>query len=110
MVHIPIAEFVTQAQLDEYRELVFEDTTAVLQLTQEATRNSYDAIAIPITNEAWRKRWREMCLTDEHRTGLSPEIQRRAECWRGLCGPFVKSELSITRLGACNRVYMMQLS
>lgn len=106
MTHILIAELVTQAQLDEYRELVFEGTTPVLQLTQEATRDSYDAIAVPLTNETWRKRWREMCLTDEHRTNLPPEVQRRAEYWRELCGPFIKSELNITRLGACNRPYM----
>ena len=105
MAHVPIAELITQAQLDEYRELVFEDATAVLQLTQEATRDSYDAIAVPLTNETWRKRWREMCLTDEYRTNLPPEIQRRAEYWRELCGPFIKSELNITRLGACNRPY-----
>jgi len=106
MAHIPIAELVTQAQLDEYRELVFEDTTAVLQLTQEASRDSYDAIAVPLTNETWRKRWREMCLTDEHRTNLPPEVQRRAEYWRELCGPFFKSELNITRLGAFNTFHM----
>lgn len=110
MAHFPIAELVTQAQLDEYRELVFEDTVAVLQLTQEATRDSYNAIAAPLTNEIWRKRWREMCLTDEHRTSLPPEVQRRAEYWRELCGPFVKSELNITRLGTCNRLYMSQMS
>jgi hypothetical protein len=108
MVHIPIAELVTQTQLDEYRELVFEDTTALLQLAQEATRDSYDAIAVPLTNETWRERWREMCLTDEHQTNLLPEVQRRVEYWREFCGPFVKSELNITRLGAC-RLYMKQM-
>jgi len=99
MAHIPIAELVTQAQLDEYRDPIFEDTTAVVQLTREATQDSYDAIAVPLTNEMWRKRWREMCLTDEHRTNLPLEAQRRAEYWREHCGPFVKSELNITHLG-----------
>src|SRR5258706_10424252 len=102
----PMPSLITRPHLHEFRNFLSEDPTAVLQLTQEATRDSYDAIAVPLTNETWRKRWREMCLTDEHRTNLPPEVQRRAEYWRELCGPFIKSELNITRLGACNRLYM----
>ncbi|KAF8340642.1 PRMT5 arginine-N-methyltransferase-domain-containing protein [Cantharellus anzutake] len=78
-------------------------STPLHSLMKETTaKNIYSSICIPIANDIWKHRWKEMCLV-EH--GMSSEgrkdseLQRVAEKWRaGHSGGFRKNEVNITRL------------
>ena len=73
-------------------------------ISETIAKNTYSSVCIPITNDNWKKRWKEMCLM-EHGTGSSEckrdvELQRAAENWRaGYSEAFHRNEVNITRLG-----------
>ncbi|CAG8606297.1 17274_t:CDS:2, partial [Acaulospora colombiana] len=82
------------------------DSTSVLRLSKAAVDDGYDFISIPLTNNAWRTRWKKMCLTDGGKQ--EPEIAKLAEDWRASEGPFERSEMNITRLDeALNTIGMV---
>src|SRR5258708_437021 len=89
-----------------------EGSTILYDFIKETTaKNTYGSICIPITNDIWKKRWKEMCLI-EHGTSSSEckrdvELQWAAENWRaGYSGSFHLNEVNITRLGLwqCHQV------
>jgi len=100
MAQVPLAAVFTQEDLHN-RALntlsTQSDSTPLLQLLKVAIEDGYDSVCIPLTNEAWRTRWKEMCLTIDGKQ--TPEIKRLAEDWRASEGPFLKEEMNITRLG-----------
>lgn len=70
-----------------------------LKLVAEKRSKGYDLVCLPLTTEAWKTRWRDMCIlpsgSDRDRDVLAEE---RAEAWRA--GPvFKRDEVTITRLG-----------
>jgi len=100
MAQVSLAAVFTQDDLNQQEAYNTSDestSTPVLRISKGAITDGYDSVCIPLTNEAWRTRWKRMCLTvDEKQT---PEIEKLAEDWRASEGPFLKSEMNITRLG-----------
>lgn len=100
MAQIPLAAVFSLDELLEHASssvLKSPDSTTITSLTKIAQQDGYDTICIPLTNDSWRSRWKEMCLTDGPKQ--DSEVERRAEEWRAAEGPFQKKELNITRLG-----------
>lgn len=63
---------------------------------------NYQSVTIPITNQNWTQRWKEMCLSDPSQVeaGKDSENQRVAESWRaGLSGSLRRDEVNITKIG-----------
>jgi protein arginine N-methyltransferase 5 len=100
MAQVPLAAVFTQDDLHEQASYTVSDesdSTPLLRLSKAAIEDGYDSVCIPLTNEAWRTRWKKMCLTVDGKQ--TPEIERLAEDWRASEGPFLKAEMNITRLG-----------
>jgi type II protein arginine methyltransferase len=100
MAQVPLAAVFTQDELHEqasHNVLGESDSTPLLRLSKAAIEDGYDSVCIPLTNEAWRTRWKKMCLTIDGKQ--TPEIEKLAEDWRASEGPFLKTEMNITRLG-----------
>jgi len=100
MAQVPLAAVFTQDELHEQASHTVSsesDSTPLLRLSKAAIEDGYDSVCIPLTNEAWRTRWKKMCLTIDGKQ--TPEIERLAEDWRASEGPFLKTEMNITRLG-----------
>lgn len=103
MAQVPLAAVFTQEDLDEQAALTLTNnssSTRLLRIAKAAIEDGYDSICIPLTNEAWRTRWKKMCLTVDGKQ--TPDVERLAEDWRASEGPFLKTEMNITRLGKHN--------
>lgn len=76
-----------------------KDETPVLQMIAAARSKDYDAIAMPLTTEMWKKRWSDMCLLP---LGSDPDMEiaaeQKAEAWRSR-PYFMNDEVTLTRLG-----------
>jgi hypothetical protein len=103
---LTLAWHVTSSQIldktEALRNAEDDDThqeSTVHALVHDAHVKNYDYVCLPLTNDNWRQRWREMCLkmpgTDE---AVQLEIQDRAEKWRAR-GGLDRSEVTVTRLG-----------
>ena len=104
MAQVPLAAVFTQEDLEEQASIHTSSdptSTPLLRLSKAAIEDGYDSVCIPLTNEAWRTRWKKMCLTVDGKQ--SPEVERLAEDWRASEGPFLKAEMNITRLGWDNK-------
>lgn len=125
MTRLPLILNIPQTGIPPF-SAVPEDTTPVAYLANDALRNDYDAVCVPLTNDLWRERWEQLCLRsvdddgadDEPPFGHSSaggqggaatrewiererkrrEIEKEAELWRSH-GGFKRTELNITRLG-----------
>jgi hypothetical protein len=98
MAQVHLAAVFSQEDIDTQNVYTStNDSTPVLRLGKAAADDGYDFISIPLTNNAWRARWKKMCLTDGEKQ--SPEITKLTEDWRASEGPFERSEMNITRLG-----------
>ncbi|KAG8825337.1 methyltransferase protein [Serendipita sp. 411] len=104
MAQVPLATVFTQQDLEDYSSsstsasyISEEESSPLLELYQTASQDGYDLICVPLTNEAWRTRWKKMCLTDESGK-QNEETERLAEDWRASEGPFLREEMNITRL------------
>ena len=84
-------------QLSERDEL--GDDTPVLRATTDARTVGYETACVPLTNEKWKARWRELCILNpnEPQDKLA-EIEQRAEAWRSKPA-FFRDEVTISRLG-----------
>ncbi|KAL0570210.1 hypothetical protein V5O48_011747, partial [Marasmius crinis-equi] len=87
--------------------------TPTLQLVSESREKGYDSVCLPLTTDAWKKRWTDMCILpdskgDEKRkresrresrifVGRDTVADKKAEKWReNPC--FELDEVTITRL------------
>ena len=76
-----------------------ESVSKQLRALADARGDGYETICAPLTNDKWRKRWRELCLLDpdEDQDRLA-EIEQRAQAWRSKPA-FFRDELTVSRLG-----------
>ncbi|KAF8510773.1 PRMT5-domain-containing protein [Gautieria morchelliformis] len=74
-----------------------KEKTPLQTLVANAYAKAYNYVCVPLTNENWRSRWREMCVTNGERGSKNMLIEHRAEVWR-TGGGFKQDEVLITRL------------
>jgi len=85
----------------------------VLEVTSEARSKGYDSVCLPLTTDAWKKRWTNMCLVpsspgdDKKKRESRREsklmsrdftAEKKAEAWREK-PVFEANEVTMTRLG-----------
>lgn len=75
------------------------EKTPLESLVASAHAKAYNYVCVPLTNEKWKSRWQEMCVTNGEQGSKSMPLQQRAEMWRD-GGGFKQDEVLITRLGA----------
>ncbi|KAI0635657.1 PRMT5-domain-containing protein [Trametes polyzona] len=73
------------------------DDTPVLRATSDARTGGYDTICVPLTNEKWKARWKELCILDPEASPDKLAIEQRAEAWRSKPA-FFREEVTISRL------------
>ena len=73
--------------------------TPILRLLSASKAKGYDTVCIPLTNEKWQERWRNMCLSPEDEAEKDDSAERISEAWRSNPG-FFRGEVNVTRLGA----------
>jgi len=74
--------------------------TPILRLLSTSKARGYDTVCIPLTNEKWQARWKNMCLSPEDEGEKDDSAERISEAWRS--NPvFLSEEVNVTRLGAC---------
>ncbi|KAH9912809.1 PRMT5-domain-containing protein [Fomitopsis serialis] len=71
--------------------------TPILKAVADARSQDYAGICCPLTTDAWRARWRGMCLLPADDGHDKVEIERRAEAWRATPA-FERDEVTMTRL------------
>ncbi|KAI0033553.1 PRMT5 arginine-N-methyltransferase-domain-containing protein, partial [Vararia minispora EC-137] len=74
--------------------------THALARIARAHATGYDLVALPLTTDAWRVRWRAMCVVEAPDAGVlahDREREARAEAWRA-SPRFEDGELTISRL------------
>lgn len=98
----PMAMVASHLSLDDIasaaadRDPNFE--TPILRLLSESRGKGYDTVCIPLTNEKWRVRWENMCLSTGDEAEKDGGAERICEAWRS--NPvFLSDELNVTRLG-----------
>ena len=74
------------------------DETPVLRATSDARSVGYDTVCVPLTNEKWKARWRELCILNPEESPDKLSIEQRAEAWRSKPA-FFRDEVTISRLG-----------
>jgi len=74
--------------------------TPILRLLSTSKAKGYDTVCIPLTNEKWQARWKEMCLSPEDEAMKNVGVERASEAWRSNPG-FLREEVNVSRLGAC---------
>ncbi|KZT22367.1 PRMT5-domain-containing protein [Neolentinus lepideus HHB14362 ss-1] len=97
---IVLAKFATleefhnvQGRLDKAYE------TPVLKIVADAETKGYGLTYIPLTTEAWKARWRSMCILSPSDTDREKNVaaELRAEAWRS-SPSFLRDEVTVTRL------------
>ncbi|KAI0661471.1 PRMT5-domain-containing protein [Cubamyces menziesii] len=73
------------------------DETPVLRATSDARSVGYDTVCVPLTNEKWKARWRELCILNPEESPDKLSIEQRAEAWRSKPA-FFRDEVTISRL------------
>jgi type II protein arginine methyltransferase len=89
-----------------------KEKTPLQILVTNAYAKAYNYVCVPLTNENWRSRWREMCVTIGEHGSKNMLVEQRAEVWRA-GGGFKQDEVHITRLGMqilCNCVNAVLIS
>ncbi|CDO72463.1 hypothetical protein BN946_scf184980.g4 [Trametes cinnabarina] len=81
------------------REDLGEEETPVLRAASDARNVGYDTVCVPLTNEKWKTRWRELCILsqDPEDSAERLAIEQRAEAWRSKPA-FFRDEVTISRL------------
>jgi protein arginine N-methyltransferase 5 len=73
--------------------------TPVLNLVADARSTGYEFICLPLTTKEWKTRWTETCLLPtEYDNDRDIAAEQRAEEWRSKPA-FVRTEVTMTRLG-----------
>lgn len=75
-----------------------EGETPILRTIADARAKDYAGVCCPLTTEAWRERWRGMCLLPMNDAHDKIAIERKAEAWRSTPA-FERDEVTLTRLG-----------
>ncbi|KAF7316878.1 Protein arginine N-methyltransferase [Mycena chlorophos] len=72
--------------------------TPVLELSSQARAKGYDLVCLPLTTDAWKKRWTEMCLLPPG-ADLAADLaaEKLAEAWRTK-PTFLLNEVTVTQL------------
>ncbi|KAF8573487.1 PRMT5-domain-containing protein [Ramaria rubella] len=73
------------------------EKSPVQTLLADAQAKAYNCICIPLTNENWRARWREMCIPNRSQASNTLLVQQHAEAWRDGAG-FKREEVLLNRL------------
>ncbi|KAI0787942.1 PRMT5-domain-containing protein [Fomes fomentarius] len=94
--------FCSHYTLDDLAQLArrddLGDDTPVLRATNDARTAGYETICVPLSNDKWKARWRELCLLNPHEPqDKLAEIEQRAEAWRSKPA-FFRDEVTISRL------------
>ncbi|GJE96614.1 PRMT5-domain-containing protein [Phanerochaete sordida] len=98
-----MAAFVTHVtldHLDRYAQPSAEDLsgkTPSQKATVQARAKGYDGICLPLTNDKWKARWRELCLVPADGSPDAAALEQSAENWRSK-PVFLRDEVTITRL------------
>ncbi len=87
------------AVLNQPSDTDLSGRTPALKASLEAKSAGYDAICLPLTNDKWKARWRDMCLIPAGGTLDRVSLEHQAEDWRSTPG-FMRDEVTITHLGA----------
>lgn len=104
--HIPFALHVP------VEDLPAADPTLEFSPVQRAVQNAhdlqYDLVCVPLTTEAWKTRWQDMCVVPTV-NGAAPmngsrdlKLEERAEQWRAGTG-FRRNEVTMARPGKLAR-------
>lgn len=81
------------------------EKTPLQTLVADAHTKAYNYVCVPLTNENWRSRWQEMCVTTGERGSKNMLVEQHAEVWRG-GGGFKQDEVLMTRLGGVDRLHL----
>ncbi|KIP05028.1 hypothetical protein PHLGIDRAFT_129142 [Phlebiopsis gigantea 11061_1 CR5-6] len=98
-----MAAFVTHITLEHLEHLGQPDPddlsgkTPSQKATAQARAKGYDGICLPLTNDQWKARWRELCLLHPEGSPDAAALEQSAEKWRAKPG-FLRDEVTITRL------------
>ena len=99
-----MAAFVTHVTLEHLGQLAQPDQddlsgrTPSQKATAQARAKGYDGICLPLTNDHWKARWRQLCLLPAEGSPHAA-LEQSAENWRAR-PVFERDEVTITRLGA----------
>ncbi|KAH8117716.1 PRMT5-domain-containing protein [Phellopilus nigrolimitatus] len=111
----PVTRLITQ---DEISKASQDDLTnfpsPIFKLKADGRRH-FDGVALPITNEKWKERWRSMCVTqanidpegleadDDEKVRKERELEERAERWRA-APSFLRDECNLIGLDEAENV------
>ncbi|KDQ14319.1 hypothetical protein BOTBODRAFT_629299 [Botryobasidium botryosum FD-172 SS1] len=87
------------------------EDTAIHQLVNDALSKNYSSICVPLANDAWKERWRSMCLKSSpsapNSSSMATKPQtEKAERWRA-GGCFLRGEVNLSRIDEAERVIGM---
>jgi type II protein arginine methyltransferase len=68
-----------------------EGQTVIGAVVDSCLNDSYDIVCLPLTNEEWHTRWREMCIDNLDMNDGQKE--RKAELWRSGGSPLRENEV-----------------
>ncbi len=97
------SHFIAHITLEDLAKHDFRDdgtgkSSLVLQVAAETRSKGYEAICIPLTNDKWKSRWRDLCLLSTEDTTDRQELEQKGEAWRAK-PVFNLDEVTITRIG-----------
>ena len=75
-----------------------EGDTPILKAVADARAKEYAGICCPLTTDAWRERWRGMCLLPVNDGHDKVAIEKNAEAGRSMPA-FERGEVTLRRLG-----------
>lgn len=110
----PVARLITLEEIGKSSQSELDVISSSVSRLKGEVRTHFDTVAIPITNEKWRERWRSMCVSqvgnildgldaedggdDKTMTDEEREKEERAERWRS-CPSFLREECNMVGLG-----------
>ena len=113
-LHTPVARLITLKELSQASESEPDGAPSSVNKLKREARTHFDAVALHITNERWRERWKSMCVSqvenvldglerddeDEKMTDEEREKEEKAERWRA-CPSLLREECTMIGLGVC---------
>lgn len=102
---------ITLEHLDRFAQPVADDLSGKTPSQKAAAQSrskGYDGICLSLTNDKWKARWRELCLLPAEGSPAAA-LEQSAENWRSRPA-FLRDEVTITRLGACDYLWPQRIS
>ena len=62
-LHTPVARLITLQELSQTSESEPDGAPSSVNKLKREARTHFDAVALHITNERWRERWKSMCVS-----------------------------------------------